>query len=177
MDNLKPMTREESIISGNDLKPLNRHEYYLKYLKGKGSGGGGTAANGIVVRPVTPDEVADLLPEGSSAAVDYNGAVIVGIYINDDARVLTVPAYRVVKNVENPYYAIIDAHDTTGTKKPVPITLFDPPQTVNKCNDAPNGTIVKLTIDKSFERVLSITFGIIVPDDVDFTTYLDPGVA
>ena len=180
MDNLKPMTREESIISGNDLKPLNRHEYYLKHLKGKG-GGGGTAANGIVVRPVTQDEVAGLLPEGSSIAVDGYGAVLVDVYFNDVARSYPVSVYRMVKNVENPYYAIIDAHDTTGTKKPVPIRIADQPEIVDKCTDKPNGMFIRLTIDKSFESSGSIIDGLewrfIIPDDVGFTTYLAGGVA
>lgn len=44
MENLTPITREEKIISGEDLQPITRMEYFLKkYGGGAGGGGGGSS--------------------------------------------------------------------------------------------------------------------------------------
>lgn len=46
MENLTPITREEKIISGEDLQPITRMEYFLKkYGGGTGGGGGGSSVS------------------------------------------------------------------------------------------------------------------------------------
>lgn len=39
---MKPLTRKEAIINGDDITPVNRQKYWLKQM-----GGGGTAGSGV----------------------------------------------------------------------------------------------------------------------------------
>lgn len=51
MENLTPITREEKIVSGEDLEPITRMEYFLK--KYGGGTGGGTGGGSSVLLDTT----------------------------------------------------------------------------------------------------------------------------
>ena len=93
MTNLKPMTREESLISGVDLTPMNRHEYYLKYLKG----------NVMVIEPITIDDIKDM--DTYYGQDDAYGAAPIDVMVNGTGTV--VYAYRIVNYVEDPDYILL----------------------------------------------------------------------
>lgn len=42
MPNIEPITRQEKILAGEDIKPITRMEYFLKEAASGGGGGGGT---------------------------------------------------------------------------------------------------------------------------------------
>lgn len=59
---LEPITRQEKIISGENLKPITRMEMFLKEFGGGGSGGSGG---------VSPDEVTAIVKEQFPGGVGY----------------------------------------------------------------------------------------------------------
>ena len=152
MDNLKPMTREESIISGNDLKPLNRHEYYLKYLKGKGGGGGATGDGVMLLDPYGAVEI----------FVESSGGAVMSAY-----------AYRAIENadIEEPTAVVLEGEDE-GVKNR---TLALRWTTGNLYSAGPADTVETpfwITVDKSFAVNITVDAEegwaiFVIPQDVN----------
>ena len=181
MTNLKPMTREESLISGVDLTPMNRHEYYLKYLKGKGNGGGSSASNVMVIEPITIDDIKDM--DTYYGQDDAYGAAPIDVVMNGTGTV--VYAYRIVNYVEDPDYILLRYNYRIRSVNPNSLVNhevcgyeYGETTTYSKCEDIPDAFAKALTIDKTFESEITPIFSlydgevaILLPEDVNVVPY------
>ena len=171
MDNLKPMTREESIISGNDLKPLNRHEYYLKYLKGNG-GGGATGDGVMLLAPIKMEDIEAPISEQFEPNTDPYDAVEVFVETSTGA-VMSAYAYHAIENadIEEPTAVVLEGEDE-GVKNR---TLALRWTTGSLYSAGPADTVEEpfwITVDKSFAVNITVDAEeewaiFVIPQDVN----------
>lgn len=83
MADLKPITRQEKIISGEDIQPITRLEYFLKEYSG-GNSGGGSGGGGSSIKLDTT-----LTKEGYAADAKAVGDAIAKFYTDVDIYIVT----------------------------------------------------------------------------------------
>ena len=114
---LEPITRQEKIISGQDLTPITRMEMFLKQYGGGGSGGGGS-----VPKPLTYDympegypsksvQTTTLMEEQQLASVSGAGTVYGGV-LTDAFDIAPGQTYTV--NWDGTEYECVCVSDSKG---------------------------------------------------------------
>ena len=103
---MKPLTRKEAIINGDDITPVNRQEYWLKQMGG-GSGGGGALVVGLSTVGGTA-QLDKTWQEIYNAVINGPGVLIRG----GQGEVVTIMYPYKVANIGGTYR--VDAVEYTG---------------------------------------------------------------